>query len=133
MIGIDTNVILRYLLQDDPIQSPAATALIEGQLSETRPGFVSTVAMVEMVWVLTRAYRFTNLEIAAVIERLLQVGVLVIENAREVFAAMALVKSGRGSFADALIGAFGAGAGCTQTVTFDKAALRLDAFGPVSA
>ena len=133
MIGLDTNVILRHLLQDDPIQSPAATALIEGQLSETRPGFVSVVAMVETVWVLTRVYRFTNSEIAAAVERLLQVGVLVIENAPEVFAAMVMVKSGRGSFADALIGALGAGAGCTPTVTFDKAALRLDAFGPVSS
>lgn len=133
MIGLDTNVILRHLLQDDPIQSPAATALIEGQLSETRPGFVSVVAMVETVWVLTRVYRFTNSEIAAAVERLLQVGVLVIENAPEVFAAMVMVKSGRGSFADALIGALGAGAGCTHTVTFDKAALRLDAFGPVSS
>ena len=58
MIGLDTNILVRYLTQDDPIQSPKATEIIEQRLSEENPGFVSIVAIVEMVWVLDRAFDF---------------------------------------------------------------------------
>jgi predicted nucleic-acid-binding protein len=131
MIGFDTNVIVRYLTQDDPVQSPKATELIERGLTEEEPGFVSVVAMAETAWVLQRVYGRTAEEIAAVIERLLAVEVLVVESEQEVFTAMIAVKEGRGSFADALIGALGARAGCSHTVTFDQKALRLTAFEPL--
>ena len=131
MIGFDTNVIVRYLTQDDPVQSPKATGLIERGLTEEDPGFVSVVAMAETAWVLERVYGRTAEEIAAVIERMLEVEVLVVESEQEVFTAMIAVKEGRGSFADALIGALGARAGCSHTVTFDQKALRLTAFEPL--
>ena len=131
MIGFDTNVIVRYLTQDDPVQSPKATELIERGLTEQDPGFVSVVAMAETAWVLERVYGRTAEEIAAVIERMLEVEVLVVESEQEVFTAMIAVKEGRGSFADALIGALGARAGCSHTVTFDQKALRLTAFAPL--
>ena len=131
MIGFDTNVIVRYLTQDDPVQSPKATELIERGLTEQDPGFVSVVAMAETAWVLERVYGRTAEEIAAVIERMLEVEVLVVESEQEVFTAMIAVKEGRGSFADALIGALGARAGCSHTVTFDQKALRLTAFEPL--
>ncbi|MGA6967445.1 MAG: PIN domain-containing protein, partial [Xanthobacteraceae bacterium] len=108
MIGLDTNVIVRYLTQDDPVQSPKATELIERGLTEEEPGFVSVVAMPETAWVLERVYGRTAEEIAAVIERMLEVEVLVVESEQEVFTAMIAVKEGRGAFADALIGALGA-------------------------
>ncbi|MHB8530251.1 MAG: PIN domain-containing protein [Caulobacteraceae bacterium] len=128
MIGLDTNVILRHLLQDDAVQSARASAYIEGRLTQAEPGFVSVVAMVETVWVLERVYRFTHVEIASAVERLLQVGVLVIEHAAEVFIAMVALRSGRGAFADALIAALGASAGCSHTITFDRGAARLGGF-----
>ena len=131
MIGFDTNVIVRYLTQDDPVQSPKATELIERGLTEEEPGFVSVVAMAETAWVLERVYGRTAEEIAAVIERMLEVEVLVVESEQEVFTAMIAVKEGRGSFADALIGALGARAGCSHTVTFEQKALRLTAFEPL--
>jgi predicted nucleic-acid-binding protein len=131
MIGFDTNVIVRYLTQDDPVQSPKATELIERGLTEEEPGFVSVVAMAETAWVLERVYGRTAEEIAAVIERMLEVEVLVVESEQEVFTAMIAVKEGRGSFADALTGALGARAGCSHTVTFDQKALRLTAFEPL--
>ena len=131
MIGFDTNVIVRYLTQDDPVQSPKATELIERGLTEEEPGFVSVVAMAETAWVLERVYGRTAEEIAAVIERILEVEVLVVESEQEVFTAMIAVKEGRGSFTDALIGALGARAGCSHTVTFDQKALRLTAFEPL--
>ena len=128
MIGLDTNVLVRYLAQDDARQSARATELIERRLSVKEPGFLSVVAMVETAWVLERAYGLDDAEIAAAIERTLQVEVLVVENEQEVFSAMIALKDGRGSFADALIGALGVRAGCSRTLTFDRKALRLSDF-----
>jgi predicted nucleic-acid-binding protein len=128
MIGLDTNVLVRYLAQDDPAQSARATGIIEGRLSGENPGFVSIVAMVETVWVLERAYGLSDDNIVAAIERTLQADVLVVEREQEVFAAMTALEEGRGSFADALIGALGAAAGCSATLTFDRKALRLPEF-----
>jgi predicted nucleic-acid-binding protein len=127
MIGLDTNVLVRYLAQDDPVQSPQATEAIE-RLTENDPGFISVVAMVETVWVLDRAYGLGPLEIAATIEHLLQADVLMVDCEQEVFAAMIALKEGQGSFADTLIAALGARAGCRHTVTFDRKALRLPGF-----
>jgi predicted nucleic-acid-binding protein len=128
MIGLDTNVLVRYLAQDDPLQSPIATDLIEHRLTEEEPGFISVVAMAEVAWVLERAYGLANRDIAAAIEGVLQAEALVVESEQEVFAAMVALKEGRGSFADALIGALGAKAGCSRTVTFDRRAQRLPEF-----
>ena len=128
MIGLDTNVLVRYLAQDDPIQSPLATDVFEFRLTEENPGFISVVAMVETVWVLDRAYGLADDEIAAALERMLQADTLVVENEQEVFTAMIALKEGSGSFADALIGALGVKAGCSRTLTFDKTALKLSGF-----
>lgn len=128
MIGLDTDILVRYLTQDDPVQSRKATEVIERRLAEERPGFVSIVAMVETVWVLDRAYGFGAHEIAAAVERMLQADVLVVENEQEVFTAMTALKDGQGSFADAVIAALGARAGCSRTLTFDHKAARLPGF-----
>jgi len=128
MIGLDANILVRHLAQDDPIQSPKATELIERRLTEADPGFVSVVAIAETVWVLERAYGVADHDIAAAIERVLQADVILVESEQEVFTAMIALKEGRGSFADALIGALGAKAGCSRTLTFDRKALRLADF-----
>lgn len=128
MIGLDTNILIRYLTQDDPVQSLKATEIIERRLIPANPGFVSVVTMAEVVWVLDRAYGLTAREIAAAIERMLQVEVLVVESEQEVFAAMVALKQRRGAFADALIAELGNRAGCVHTLTFDKKALRLPRF-----
>lgn len=128
MIGLDTNILIRYLTQDDPVQSAKAAEILERRLTAKNPGFVSVVAMVETVWVLDRAYGLTRQEIAATVERLLQIEVLTIENEQQVFTAMVALKQGRGSFADAMIAELGARAGCARTLTFDQKALRLARF-----
>jgi predicted nucleic-acid-binding protein len=128
MIGLDTNILVRYLTQDDAIQSLKATEIIERGLTQSKPGFVSVVAMVETVWVLDRAYGLAARDIAAAIERMLQIEVLVVEREQEVFAAMVALKQGRGSFANALIAELGASAGCVHTLTFDNKAVRLPGF-----
>lgn len=128
MIGLDANILVRYLTQDDPIQSVKATEVMERRLTEENPGFVSIVAMVETVWVLERAYDLTPPKIFRAIERILQTDVLVVENEQEVFTALIALKEGQGSFADAIIAALGASRGCSSTLTFDRKALRLPGF-----
>ena len=128
MIGLDTNVVVRYLTQDDPVQSPIATELIERKLTEANPGYINVVVMAELAWVLERVYRLTNAELAAAIERLLQLDAIVVENEEDVFVAMIALRAGQGSFADALIAALNTRAGCSHTVTFDRKAPRLPGF-----
>ena len=128
MIGLDTNVLVRYLTYDDPVQSAKAAEIFERRLTAKNPGFVSIVAMVETVWVLDRAYELSAQEIANAVERLLQVEVLSIENEQQVFTAMVALKQGKTSFADALIAELGARAGCTRTLTFDQKAARTPGF-----
>jgi predicted nucleic-acid-binding protein len=112
MIGLDTNILVRYLTQDDPVRSPKATEIIERRLTENNLGFLSVVAMIETVWVLDRVYRFADREIAEAVEPTLQVDYLIVQDEQEVFTAMVALKEGRGLFADALIAALGARTGC---------------------
>jgi predicted nucleic-acid-binding protein len=127
LIGLDTNVLVRFITQDDPTQSAAANAIFEA-LTEDEPGFVSIVAMVELVWVLERAYDQPGAALAATVERILQSASLVVEDEQEVFAAAMALKEGLGGFADALTGVLNAKAGCRHTLTFDRKALRLPGF-----
>jgi predicted nucleic-acid-binding protein len=131
MIGIDTNILVRHLAQDDPVQSPKATDFIERRLSAEEPGFVTAVMMAELAWVLERSYGLPNAEIAVAMERMLQTESLVVESEKEVFAAMIALREGRGSFGDALIAALGVKAGCAHTLTFDRKALRLPGFAQI--
>ena len=129
MIGLDTNVVVRYLVQDDPVQSARAADLIEQQLTERNPGFLCIVApsLAELAWALERAYRISRNRLTAAIERLLQADMLVVEHEQQVFTALAALRS----FADALIHALDIQAGCSCTASFDRNALRLPGFVPV--
>jgi predicted nucleic-acid-binding protein len=128
VIGLDTNVLVRYIVQDDPDQAARATQFIEHDLEIENPGFVSVIAMAETVWVLERFYGLPALRIASAIEAMLQVDVFAVEYEQDVFAATIALRNGQGSFADALIGRLGARAGCRHTVTFDRKAAQLADF-----
>ena len=131
MIGLDTNVLIRHITQDDPIQSPRASALIENRLTRDTPGFISVVTLAETVWVVGSVYKYADAEIVAVIERLLQTRTLIVQNEVEVFLAMSALRHDRADFTDALIGALGTRFGCSTTVTFDRKAARLPGFSLV--
>jgi len=128
VIGLDTNILVRYFVHDEPVQAARATEIIERQLSEDDPGFISVVALAELSWVLERTYNLDDGEIAAVLERVLSADVLFVESEREVFTAMIALRQGEGSFADALIAGLGTKAGCSSTLTFDRKALRIANF-----
>lgn len=128
-IGLDTNVLLRYLAQDDPAQSPRATEIVEHRLTKETPGFVSLVCILEIVWVLGSLYKRSGGEIADHIEMILAADTLEVQNEQEVYQAVIALRSGSGTFEDALIGALGAWWGCSATLTFDQnAAKRLNGF-----
>ncbi|HWE85670.1 MAG TPA: type II toxin-antitoxin system VapC family toxin [Terracidiphilus sp.] len=128
MMGLDTNVLLRYLVQDDPKQSRRATEIIE-RLTEQEPGFVSLVTVLEVVWVLQSLFKRTRQEIANDLEMLLAADTLEVQNEQEVYLAVVSLRNGIGTFEDALIGSLGSWRGCSATLTFDEnAAKRLDGF-----
>ena len=129
MIGLDTNVLLRYLVQDDPVQSPRATEIITRRLTEEEPGFVSLVTILEVVWVLKSLYKRSREEIANDIEMVLAADTLEVQNEQEVYHAVVALRNSSGTFEDALIGSLGAWRGCSTTLTFDeRAALKLHGF-----
>ncbi len=129
MIGLDTNVLLRYLVQDEPAQSRRATEIIEKRLTPQEPGFVSLVTVVEIVWVLKSLFGRSQQEIAGDLEMILAADTLEVQNEMEVYQAVIALRSGAGTFEDALIGALGIWRGCSTTVTFDqKAAHKLPGF-----
>ncbi len=131
MIGIDTNILVRYLVGDDPRQAMLAADLLERRISGDQPAFVSTVVMAEVAWVLERVYRVSGAALASALEQVYGSEGLVFEHDWEVGQAIALLADGQGSFADALIGAVALKHGCTHTATFDRKALRLPGFEPV--
>jgi predicted nucleic-acid-binding protein len=122
LIGLDANVLVRYLTDDDPVQSPRAVQLFEDELSEDEPGFVAAVVLAEVVWVLRRRYRQSRPEIAATVQQLLGIDRLVLEHPQAVAGAVLAMTQDNIDFTDALIVGIGAGVGCAHTVTFDRRA-----------
>jgi predicted nucleic-acid-binding protein len=127
MIGLDTNVLVRYLAQDDAKQAAVATRFIERELSASQPGFISLVVLVEACWVLQRLYAATQAEVLTTVQDLLESAQFCVEQRHVVQAAvqkMQLRPGTRVGFTDALIVDIAKAQGCGQTVSFDKGAVR---------
>lgn len=123
MIGLDTNVLVRYIMQDDPRQSAKATRLIES-LEADRPGFIGMVSIVELYWVLTSCYDLTNDQVRQALDLLLRTRQIVVDRADQVLRALKVFETGKADFADCLIERAAAAAGCEKTMTFDVSAAR---------
>jgi len=127
MIGLDTNVLVRYLAQDDAKQSASATHFIETQLSERSQGFISLVVLVELCWVLERIYSATVREIGETVNDLLGTPSFHVQQREAVHeAARQLLtrKSKSAGFADLLIAQVALNEGCSSVVSFDRGAVR---------
>jgi predicted nucleic-acid-binding protein len=122
MIGLDTNVLVRYLTHDDPSQTTAAMRVMNS-LSSDSPGFLSLIVVTELVWVLAISYGYQKKEIEQVLETLLRSEELVLERAEIVSQALRMFRGGRADFADCLIERCGHAAGCKHTLTFDRKAV----------
>jgi predicted nucleic-acid-binding protein len=123
VIGLDTNVLLRYFLIDDPIQSPKAR-LVMASLDSSNPGWVGVATVLELVWVLKSKNRAPRSTIAATIEQLLAKDALIVERDAIVALAVRRFRFSRAEFADCLVAASAQAAGCSKTVTFDHIAAR---------
>lgn len=123
MIGLDTNVLVRYVMQDDARQAALATRLIES-LSADAPGFVSLVSVVEFAWVLGAAFELDRIQLAQAFESLLRSKEIAVEQAETVWKALRVFQGGNADFADCLIERSAAAAGCARTMTFDRGAAR---------
>lgn len=128
MIGLDTNVIIRYVVQDEPRQSAVATRLMEKTLSADNPGFVAVVTLCEIAWVLAECYQADRPRIRAVVECLLGTKQIMVESPELVWKALRAWKGSSADLSDALIGEIASVQGANRVMTFDKAAARLPMF-----
>lgn len=120
MIGIDTNVVLRWLLDDDPRQKALADELFGG-LTAKRPGFLNSVTMVELCWVLRSVYRYSRDEVHDALEGLLTSEELEFDDGEGLWESLLEARAGA-DFPDAVIRATAEQFGCGEVVTFDRGA-----------
>jgi predicted nucleic-acid-binding protein len=128
MIGLDTNVLIRYIVRDDAKQAAAATRLIEFRCTTDSPGLVNPIVLCELVWVLTKGYGYGREIAGGVIRRILAVKELQVQNAEQVWRAVRLLEQGKADFADYLIGVSNKDAGAATTFTFDREAAESPLF-----
>lgn len=124
MIGLDTNVLVRYVVQDDPGQANEATRLVEDGCTIEEPGYIGAVVLAELAWVLRGPYGYKRTQVAAVLRQILRTIELVAEEPTVAWAALAEFESGSADFADCWIGHSNRARGCERTYTFDFKAAR---------
>ncbi len=125
MIALDTNVLVRYLVCDDPEQGVIARKVLEN-LARESPGFISREVVLELVWVLERAYKCSRDDIAMVLEELTATEHLVVETSRDVVRCAVRYREDGAGFADLMILAAAERAGSNSLCTFDRKAAELD-------
>lgn len=128
MIGLDTNVLLRFLVGDDADQKARAGAALSRRCTPDDPGFVNVIVLCELVWVLEARYGYGRAEIAAAVEALGTMDAIQVDAAPLVALALHRYRSSRAGFADCLLGLANRAVGCDATLTFDKAAASLPEF-----
>ena len=126
MIGLDTNVLVRYLVQDDPVQAAAATKLIESRCTIDEPGWIDHIVLCEMAWVLDASYGYARELIAGAIRQILATSEFSVEAPDQARGALRAFEQGGADFADFLIGLRNRDQGCEGTYTFDRKAARFD-------
>ncbi len=124
MIALDTNVLVRFLVEDDVRQSEQAASLIERAVSSGDALFISEVVLCETVWVLSGSYRIGRARIVATLRDLLRARHLTFAASNMLARAIEAFANGKGDFADYLIRENARAAGCEQVATFDRALLR---------
>lgn len=124
MTGLDTNILIRYIAQDDAAQSARATALIENECSAEEPGFIGLVVLAEIAWVSEACYGASRAQIAGIMRNLLTSRQLQVQDAEIAWKALRIFEASQADFADCLIERSASGLACERTVTFDKKAAK---------
>jgi predicted nucleic-acid-binding protein len=122
MIGIDTNILLRFLVRDDPKQADAARRFIQQASMDKEVLFINHVVLCELAWVLKTTYRYSREDIGRAIEGILFTQQFEIEDKDTVLEGLSIYRTAKADFADCLIGVRNQAAGCSTTVTFDRGA-----------
>ena len=125
MIGLDTNVLVRFLVQDDADQARRAAACI-ARLTEAEPGYVAREVVLELVWVLSKAYQYNRAQITSALQGLMAAVEIEVEDSAVVGAVVELYANRGYDFADLMIRQVGLVRGAQQMVTFDEQAAQLD-------
>lgn len=126
MIGLDTNVVVRYLVQDDPVQSKKANQFIEKSMKTGEALWICQITLCEIFWVLERCYDLNKDELVSTLSALLQTRQIRIEQEDIAWAALRdYERSSKVGFSDCLIGRQNAHHECIHTYTFDKDAAKL--------
>ena len=125
MIGIDTNVLVRYIAEDDPEQTALANKLIDQNSSKEKPVFITLLVICELVWVLSRAYKCNREQITEVLQNLLLTENFVIEHHDIAWQALHDFKNINADYPDCLISRINQAFECQTTWTFDKKASKL--------
>jgi len=128
MIGLDTNLLIRYLTKDDTSQFTKVKRLIEEAVERDERLLINCAVLCEVTWVLDTAYEYSRADIADALERILETAQFDIERAHEARQALGDFRSTKAGFADALIGRVNRALGAKQTFTFDRDLKALDTF-----
>jgi predicted nucleic-acid-binding protein len=123
MIGLDTNILVRYLANDDPVNSPKADRIMRS-LTASDPGWISITAMAETIWILTRRFKVDRANVGQIVDELLGLPEILIEQRELVRNAVDLYRASAADFSDCLVSCSGSTAGCRTTLTFDRKAAR---------
>ena len=128
MLGIDTNVLVRFLLRDDEAQFQKANKLIQREVTAGRGVLVSQLVLLETEWVLRSRYGFSKIQLLEVIASLLDTREIQLEDEQSVEEAIYHWKDADADFADCLIAARHRRLGCSATATFDARVVKLPGF-----
>lgn len=128
MKGLDTNILVRYFVQDDPVQGEKATQFIEKTVAEGETCFINNIVLCELVWVLESAYEYSKEEIADLLEKLLRTSMFNFESKDAAWWSLREYKKSKADFSDCLISRQNKTHGCGETVSFDKGVKGVDGF-----
>ena len=123
MIALDTNILVRFLVHDEPVQTAKALSLMQSLTAE-EPAWISLAVILELTWVLTKGYRIGRLEIVRILKNLLSRKEIVLEQPEVLHKAIDIYRKTDVSFTDSLISASAQANGYTQIFTFDQDAAK---------
>lgn len=128
MKGLDTNVLIRYLVGDDKNQSKRASRFVRSECTLESPCLLNRIVLCELVWVLETAYGYSRKVTGDVLEKILRTGQFLLEDPDAAWSALRAYRITGVDFADCLLGKINRNLGCETTVTFDRKAGSLEQF-----
>ncbi len=128
MLGVDTNILIRYIVQDDPVQSPLVSQFLKRKCTEKCPCHICHIVLCEVVWVLESAYGYKREQVAETLKLILETRHFCVEEPESAWLALEAYRARGVDFSDALLGESNKLHGCETTVTLDKKASKTDTF-----